>query len=161
MVSIRLQRIGRKKQPYFRVVAQDKTKDPWDKSLEILGSLNPRTKEVTLNADRIKYWLSVGAQPTARLHNLFIDEKIIEGDKQKTIVITKKRAAKIAEKNAAANPVEETPAEAKEEKIEEATEEKESEVQTPSPEENGAAEEKVEETTEEEEKEEKTGEEAK
>jgi small subunit ribosomal protein S16 len=116
MVSIRLQRIGRRKQPYFRVVAQDKTKDPWDKSLDILGTLNPRTKEVTLNEERIKYWISVGAQPTERLHNLFVDKKIIEGKKVKTIKISQKRAAKIAEKKEAENPVEEV----KEEKVAEA-----------------------------------------
>jgi len=94
MVSIRLQRIGRKKLPHFRLIVQDKQKDPWDKSLEILGSMDPRTKEISLKKERIEYWLSVGAQPTNTVHNLLIEQGIIKGEKVKTITISKKRAAK-------------------------------------------------------------------
>lgn len=94
MVSIRLQRIGRKKLPHFRLIVQDKQKDPWDKSLEILGSMNPRTKEVSLKKERIEYWLSVGAQCTNTVNNLLIEQGIIKGKKAKTITISKKRAAK-------------------------------------------------------------------
>ncbi|MFH1456943.1 MAG: 30S ribosomal protein S16 [Patescibacteria group bacterium] len=97
MVSIRLQRIGRKKMPHFRLIAQDKQKDPTDRSLEILGSINPRTKEVVLKEDKIKAWLDKGAQPTATVHNLLIDKGIIKAKKVKTISLSKKRLAKKAE----------------------------------------------------------------
>jgi len=105
MVSLRFQRIGRKKEAHFRLIAQDKTKDPHDKSLEILGFRNPRSKETELKTDRIKYWLSVGAVTTPSVHNLLVDQKIIEGDKIKTVKISKKRGEKIAEAAKAAAPV--------------------------------------------------------
>ena len=141
MVSIRLQRIGRKKLPHFRLIVQDKQKDPWDKSLEILGSMNPRTKEIKLNKERIEYWLSKGAQPTNTVHNLLIEQGIIKGEKVKTMTVSKKRLAK-KEGGKEEEKTEEAPA--KEESKEEVKEDK--------PE----AEEKKDEPKEEEKKEEKT-----
>ncbi|MFC1622417.1 30S ribosomal protein S16 [Patescibacteria group bacterium] len=94
MVILRLQRIGRKKEPHFRLIAQDKKKDQWDKSIEILGWLNPRSKEKTLKKERVEYWLSVGAQCTDRVHNWLIDEGILKQDKRNTIKISKKRKSK-------------------------------------------------------------------
>jgi small subunit ribosomal protein S16 len=99
MVILRLQRIGRKKSPHFRLIAQDKKKDQWDKSIEILGWKNPRSKEKSLKKDRIEYWLSVGAQCTDTVHNWLINEGIIKEDKKrKSIKISKKRKEKIADK---------------------------------------------------------------
>jgi len=117
MVSLRFQRIGRKKEAHFRLIAQEKTKDPHDKSLEILGFKNPRSKETELKTDRIKYWLSVGAVATPSVYNLLIAQKIIDDNKKaKAVKISKKRAAKIAETTKAEAPAkeetkEETPAE--------------------------------------------------
>ncbi|MFH1610437.1 MAG: 30S ribosomal protein S16 [Patescibacteria group bacterium] len=133
MVSIRLQRIGRKKLPHFRLIVQDKQKDPWDKSLEILGSIDPRTKEISLKKDRIEYWLSVGAQPTNTVRNLLIEQGIIKGEKAKTINISKKRTAKKE-----GDKTEEKVEEAKEDKPEskeEVKEEKKEEVEQPKKEE--------------------------
>lgn len=100
MVKLKLQRIGRKKTPHFRLIVQESSKDPWDKSNEILGWINPRSKEKELKKERIEYWLSVGAQPTDTVQNLLINEGIIKGDKSKTINISKKRAEKLASKDA-------------------------------------------------------------
>ena len=94
MVALRLQRIGKKKQPHFRLIAQEKTKDPWDKSLEILGWINPRTKEKKIKKERVEYWLSVGAQPTDTVHNLLVNEGILKAEKVKTFKISKKRKEK-------------------------------------------------------------------
>ena len=49
--------------------------------MEVVGFFNPLTKEKKLKADRIKYWLSVGAQPSDTVHNLLVGEKIIKGKK--------------------------------------------------------------------------------
>lgn len=83
MLAIRLQRIGKKKQPTYRVVVSDKKKDLYGKHLEILGNYNPVSipKTISLNADRIKYWLSQGAQASATVHNLLVREKVIEAKK--------------------------------------------------------------------------------
>lgn len=68
MVKIRLARHGRKRRPFYRVVAADVNAPRDGKFLEILGTYNPvekdESKELTLKIDRIDHWLSVGAQPT-------------------------------------------------------------------------------------------------
>lgn len=90
MVSLRLQRMGKKKEPHFRLIAQDKRKNTQSKFLEVLGYLNPGTKEVQLKEHRIKYWLSVGAQATATVHNLLVSKGVIEGNKLKATKTKKK-----------------------------------------------------------------------
>ena len=83
MLAIRLQRIGKKKQPTYRLVVSDKKKDLYGKQLEILGNYNPVSmpKTVSLNVERILHWLSVGAQASATVHNLLVKEKVIEAKK--------------------------------------------------------------------------------
>lgn len=85
MLVIRLTRVGKKKQPTFRVVVQDKTKDPWGKAKDIIGQYNPRTKPKTVifNEERVKFWLSKGAQPSPTVHNLLVDAKIVKDEKMK------------------------------------------------------------------------------
>ena len=102
---IRLQRVGRKKQPLYRVVVSEKTKDMYGDHLEILGHYNPHNKEIVLKEDRIKHWLKSGAKASDTVHNLLIKESIIEGKKAKSVAISKKRQAKKAK-----------PAESKDEK---------------------------------------------
>lgn len=85
MLSIRLSRIGKKKMPSYRLLVTEKTRDPWGTYLEILGKLDPlaKPKKVEFDVERIKYWMSKGAQPTATVRNLLIDMKVLEGDKAK------------------------------------------------------------------------------
>jgi small subunit ribosomal protein S16 len=66
MVRIRLRRVGRKKQPSYRLVAADKESPRDGRFIEILGFYNPRTEPATikLKEDRIYDWLSQGAQPS-------------------------------------------------------------------------------------------------
>lgn len=99
MVSIRLARVGKRNQPSYRVVVVPKQKDPWGKVLEIVGNYNPRRnpRELILKADRIKDWLAKGAEASATVWNLLIDEKIVEGKKQSVTHISKARVNKKAE----------------------------------------------------------------
>ncbi|MFH1315372.1 MAG: 30S ribosomal protein S16 [Candidatus Uhrbacteria bacterium] len=94
MLSIRLSRIGKKRQPHYRVIVVDKRRDPWGKSIEILGSRNPRSKETVLKEERIKYWLDQGAQPSNTVWNMLIDAGIAQGEKRGVTHISKKRAGK-------------------------------------------------------------------
>ena len=68
MVKIRLARHGRKRRPFYRVVAADVNAPRDGKFLEILGTYKPvekdESKELTLKIDRVDHWLSIGAQPT-------------------------------------------------------------------------------------------------
>ncbi|MFC1613606.1 30S ribosomal protein S16 [Patescibacteria group bacterium] len=99
MLMIKFARIGKKKQPTYRIVILEKSKDPYGKSLEILGNYNPRDKKCALKEDRIKYWISKGAQATDTVHNLLVSQGIIDAKKIKSYKISQKRKKKIEEKN--------------------------------------------------------------
>lgn len=75
VVKIRLARGGAKKAPYYRVVVIDSRKQRNGKSIESIGFYNPMVKENRFNidAERVKYWLSVGAQPSDRVRALMKD----------------------------------------------------------------------------------------
>jgi len=66
MVRIRLRRQGAKKQPVYRVVVADSRSPRNGRFIENIGFYNPRTEPATVNIkeDRLRYWLSVGAQPS-------------------------------------------------------------------------------------------------
>lgn len=83
MLSIKLRRIGKAKTPSYRLIVVDRRKDPWGDYLEDLGFYNPRSSPATINFndDRIKYWLSVGAQPSKTVHNFLVDRALILGPK--------------------------------------------------------------------------------
>ncbi len=100
MLSIRFTRVGRKKTPSYRVVVMDKRKDPWANFIEKLGFYNPRTKETTLNKERIEYWIKKGAKASETVHNLLIKNGILSGNKKKSVKITKTRAEKMNKEKA-------------------------------------------------------------
>lgn len=81
MLTIRLSRIGKRKNPLYRLIISEKSRDPFGKALEILGSYNPFTKVLAAKNDRINYWLSKGASMSATVNNLLIDKEVITGNK--------------------------------------------------------------------------------
>lgn len=93
MLNIRLQRVGRKNDPSFRVIVADsKLKPKTGNVVEILGSYNARMGKPIINTERAKYWMSVGAKASGTVHNLLIDLKAITGKKinvlgQKTPIV--------------------------------------------------------------------------
>lgn len=102
MLKIRLQRVGRKHEPAFRLVLTDsKNSTKSGRAKEILGSYDPRKTTDLLKPDRIKHWIEKGAQLTGSVHNLLITHKVIDG--KKVNVLPKKTYTP---------PVVETPAEA-------------------------------------------------
>lgn len=95
MMSIRLIRTGRKNQPSFRIVAQEKRKAPKGAYAELLGSWSPLTKERAVRKDRVLHWLSVGARPTDTVWNILVSEKIITGAKRPVHKKSKKEEEKV------------------------------------------------------------------
>ena len=82
MLKIRLQRIGRKNDPAFRAVLTDsKNSTKSGRFLEILGTYNPKAGETKFDGERMKYWVSQGAQLSDTLRNFLIHQKVIEGKK--------------------------------------------------------------------------------
>ncbi len=110
MLKIRLQRIGRKNEPSFRLVLTDSKSAAKKKALEVLGSHDFRKDGTILKKDRIEYWISNGAQVSDTAHNLLVSNKIISG-KKKNVLPKKTVAAKPEEAAPAAAA---TPAEAPE-----------------------------------------------
>lgn len=103
MLKIRLQRTGRKNVPTFRIVLTDsKNSTKSGKFIEVLGNHDPRGDKGDVKADRIKYWMSQGAQLTGTLHNLFIKKGIIKGEKVNKLpknVPQKKEEPKVVEQS--------------------------------------------------------------
>jgi small subunit ribosomal protein S16 len=82
MLKIRLQRTGRKHEPSFRVALIDSRKSTKSgRFIELLGNYHAKMGTRALNAEKIKYWLGMGAKPSTTMHNMLIDAKIIEGAK--------------------------------------------------------------------------------
>ena len=73
MLMIRLARVGARKQPYYRVVVIEKERARNGRSVEVVGTYNPRTSpaSVDLKRDRIEYWTSKGALMSDRVQKLF------------------------------------------------------------------------------------------
>jgi len=71
-VKLRLTRVGSKKNPIYRVVAADSRSPRDGKFIEIVGRYNPQTEPSTieLDEDRVRDWLSKGAQPTESVARL-------------------------------------------------------------------------------------------
>ena len=105
MLTIRLTRKGKKNQPFFKVVVIDKRRSSkGGRAVEDVGYVNPLTKKRSFEKERILYWISKGAKPTASIHNLLVSDKIIEGEKIHVSGPSKKarEAAKVAATAAAA-----------------------------------------------------------
>ena len=118
-LKIRLARGGSKKRPYYRIVVTD-VRNPRDgRFIEKLGTYNPllpkdHNDRVTLQIDRIKYWMGVGAQPTDRVLRFLDAEGIAKRTPRNNPkkAIPKKEAEEApAEEAAAEAPAEEAPAE--------------------------------------------------
>lgn len=108
MLMIRFQRIGRKNDASFRMAVLEKTAGPKaGKYVDLVGTYNPKTKQISYKADRIQDWIGKGAQVSPSLKNLLIKNGVLTGEKQ--AVISKKNL----EKNIAKKKAEEEAAAAK------------------------------------------------
>jgi len=103
------------------VVLTEKTASPKSgKFLEILGNYNPRLKQIDLKKERLKYWLSQGAQVSETVHNLLVGQEVIKGPKiKKKIGVSKKKKEikkeKKEEKKEISQPTKETKGKVKKE----------------------------------------------
>ena len=92
MLTIRLQRAGKKNKADFRVVLAEKTSASQKKFTEVLGSYNPHTKALQIRDEaRLNYWIDeqhVEVSPT--VHNLLVTKELVKGAKTKAFTIPKK-----------------------------------------------------------------------
>jgi len=71
LVRIRLMRMGRKKLPVYRIVVMDARRKRDGRALDFLGTYNPKSKELKLDIEGVKEWLSKGAEMTDRVKALY------------------------------------------------------------------------------------------
>jgi len=113
MLKIRMQRTGRINMPSYRIVVLEHTSSPKaGKFVEKVGTYNPKSKERVLDTERIKYWMSVGAQPSATVHNMLVSLGIIKAKKINVLPSYKEPVKEEVKAEAAAAPAPEAPAEA-------------------------------------------------
>ena len=115
---VRLQRIGKRGQAYFRVVVVEHTKKPKGEYLELLGTYNPHEKVLKVKKDRIEYWVSKGAQASPTVNNLLVNHKVWDKPKvQSWKPKAKPKTEAPAIKTEASAPKEESKEEPKEEPV--------------------------------------------
>lgn len=129
MLTMRLQRIGRKNEPHYRVVVTDSRNAPKSgKFIEIVGSYNPKLGNVQLAKERISHWIGNGTQMSDTVHNFFVDQGLVAGRKKNKLP---KKHAPIKE-IVAETPAEPTPAPVVEEvAVDDVIEETTPEVEAP------------------------------
>lgn len=112
MLAIRLQRLGRKGFPVYRVAVQESQRHPSSgRVVAYVGNYNPHTKESNINKEKVEYYLKNGAQPTPRVVRILSAEKVAlpawvkqnEGKKDRAI----RNPEKLRKNKPAAEPVEE------------------------------------------------------
>ena len=81
MLIIRLQRVGKKHQPSYRVVVSERRSKLGGPPIEDLGFYNPFTKGANLNKDRIEHWAKRGAHMTPTVHNLCVAKGVLKTPK--------------------------------------------------------------------------------
>ena len=86
MLKIRLQRVGRRNNPSYRVIVIDsRAAAKKGRPVELLGTYDTLRKQVDLKKERINHWVSVGAQVSDTVHNILLTNGVIEGVKRNTL----------------------------------------------------------------------------
>ncbi len=127
MLKLRLQRVGRKNDPSFRVVVTESQNGPQSgKFLEVLGAYDARQGVPQLKGDRIKHWIAMGAQVSDTMHNMLVRFGVVEGKKVNNL--PKMKPVESKPEPVSAPVAEAALAEAKAEEVAEPVEEKVEEV---------------------------------
>jgi small subunit ribosomal protein S16 len=112
VVKIRLQRTGRKNRPFYRIQVLDERTRRDGAAIEQLGWYDPvardEAKQLNLNEERTKYWLSVGAQPSDTMRDILAKRNLVNREKweaertrRREVLAAKKAAAPAAEEKKA------------------------------------------------------------
>jgi len=108
VVRIRMKRMGRRHVPFYRINAIEKTTKRDGKVLENLGWYNPvatdDAKKIHLDEERVKYWLSMGAQPSDTMMDVLVKRNIVDGTEWKAARNRQAEARKARAAVVAANP---------------------------------------------------------
>ena len=99
MLKIRLFKVGRKKQPFYKIVVTDKNNpSTGGRFIEEIGFYNPFSKECKVNEEKARNWIEIGAGFSDTINNLFIKKGIIKGKKVNVFSLSKKKKEELAKK---------------------------------------------------------------
>ena len=108
MVRIRMQRVGRRHVPFFRINAMEKQVKRDGKVLENLGWYHPAatdpTKQLVLNEERVKHWLAQGAQPSDTMMDILASKNLVNAEAWKAVRATRAKARQEQAAKVAAMP---------------------------------------------------------
>ncbi len=83
---MRLQRIGRKNNPAYRVIVTDsRNAAKRGTNVDHIGSYEPKAGKFEIDGEKAKYWISKGVQVSDTVHNFLVTQKIIEGKKKNAL----------------------------------------------------------------------------
>lgn len=86
MLMLRLQRIGRRNEPHYKIVVIEKTRGPKSqKYVDIVGSYNPKMGTVQMNEEKVKTHLANGVQPSDTVYNMLVTKGLVEGRKKNVL----------------------------------------------------------------------------
>lgn len=143
---MRLQRVGRKNDPSYRIVVTDKRTGPKsNKHNAILGLYNPKLNQIELDTDAAKVWLAKGVQPSDTVHNILVAQKVIDAKKlnvlpKKSPIVDEEALKKAEEERVAAEEAAKAEKEAAAAEAEVPAEESAAEASAPATEEEAPAE---------------------
>ena len=110
MLAIRLQRVGRKGYPVYRVAVQEAQRHPSSgRVVAYVGSYNPHTKESSVDADKVSTYLNNGAQPSPRVVRILKEHKVALPAWVKDVNTSKQATIRKPEKLRKNQPKEEAP----------------------------------------------------
>jgi small subunit ribosomal protein S16 len=115
MLAIRLTRTGKIHAPHYRLVVQEKRSKLNGKAVDIIGHYHPaqKDKELVVDTEKAKHWISKGAQPSDTVTNLLVKAGVLDASHKKSNFYTPKAKEVVAEEVGAETPVtEEAAAEA-------------------------------------------------
>ncbi len=86
MLKMRLQRIGRKNNPTYRVIVTDsRNAAKRGRSVDLIGSYEPKAGKFQIDGEKAKYWISKGVQVSDTVYNHLVSQKVIEGKKKNAL----------------------------------------------------------------------------
>ena len=97
MLRMRLQRRGKRNYATYRVVVAEQSAPIKGRFIDDLGAYNPHTNSFTVDAEKVAKWLKEGVQPSDTVHNLLINNKLIDAPKVTSWKVPTKKKNKPAE----------------------------------------------------------------
>lgn len=86
MLMLRLQRIGRRNEPHYKIVVIEKTRGPKSQRyIDIVGSYNPKAGTVIMDEEKAKKHLANGVQPSDTVYNMLVTKGLIDGKKKNVL----------------------------------------------------------------------------